>query len=127
MTRTAITSPDAPEPAGPYSHGIVAQGIVAVSGQVGVDPATGQLVGDDVTSQTRQALKNLEAVLSAAGSSLDDVIRIGVFLTEVDDFGAMNEVYAQAVPTPHPARTTVYVGLPPGYLVEIDALAVVTT
>ncbi|MCW2797868.1 Rid family detoxifying hydrolase [Nocardioides sp.] len=125
MTRTAITSPNAPEPAGPYSHGVVAAGIVAVAGQVGIDPTTGKLVGDDVTSQTRQAIKNLEAVLLAAGSSLDDVIRIGVFLTEVDDFAAMNEVYAQAVPAPHPARTTVYVGLPPGYVVEVDALAVV--
>lgn len=124
MNRTAITSHDAPEPAGPYSHAIVSGGVIATAGQAGIDPSTGELVSDDVAAQTRQAIKNLEVVLLAAGSSLSDVIRIGVFLTKVEDFAAMNEVYAKALPAPHPARTTVYVGLPPGYLVEVDALAV---
>ncbi|MCW2780364.1 MAG: endoribonuclease [Marmoricola sp.] len=127
MSNTAIHSPEAPVPAGPYSHAIVAGGLVTVAGQVGVDPATGQLVSGDVGAQTRQAIKNLEVVLLASGSSLADVMRIGVFLTRVEDFAAMNEVYAQAVPAPYPARTTVYVGLPAGYLVEVDALAVVAS
>ena len=99
--------------------------MVWAAGQGGFDPQTGDLVGDDVASQTRQTLENLRAVLEASDATLDDVIRVGVFLTTPDDFAAMNEVYAgfwgEGAP---PARTTVSVGLPGRMKVEIDAMAV---
>jgi 2-iminobutanoate/2-iminopropanoate deaminase len=97
---------------------------VACAGQAGVDPATGELVGDDVRAQTRQALVNLRAALEASGASLDDVIRVGVFLSDPDDFQPMNEVYAGFFDPPRPARTTVFVRLPGRMKVEVDALAV---
>lgn len=121
--RVAAHTDSAPAPGGPYSQAIRARGLIATAGQVGIDPATGTLAGPDVREQTRQALLNTFAAVAAAGGRTGDIIRIGVFLTEVADFAAMNEVYAELVPRPFPARTTVYVGLPPGVKVEIDALA----
>jgi len=115
----------APSPAGPYSQSARVGHIVAAAGQGGFDPGTGELVADDVAAQTRRALANVQAALDANGASMDDVIRVGVFLTDVEDFSAMNEVYQQAFSEPFPARTTVYVGLPGDMKVEIDALAVV--
>ena len=115
---------EAPAPAGPYSQSVRVGRIVAAAGQGGSDPTTGRLIGDDVRLQTRQALANVRAALAASGASMDDVIRVGVFLVDVDDFAAMNEVYAEAFSVPPPARTTVYVGLPGGMKVEIDAIAV---
>jgi 2-iminobutanoate/2-iminopropanoate deaminase len=121
--RHAPRSSGLPTAAGPYSQVAGIGKLIAVSGQVGVDPATGQIV-DGVTAQTRQALANLHAALAAAGAGPQDVLRVGVFLTDVRHFADVNEVYAEAFDAPYPARVTVYVGLPLGLLVEIDALAV---
>ena len=119
-----VTSTNLPTPAGPYSPGMIVGQLVFVSGQAGRDPVTGRL-GADVTLQTEQALKNIATILEAAGSSLQHVIRCGVFLVDMKEFARMNEVYARAFGAHRPARTTVEVsGLPgEGLLVEIDAVA----
>jgi 2-iminobutanoate/2-iminopropanoate deaminase len=119
-----VTASNLPTPVGPYSPGMVFGQLVFVSGQAGRDPATGAL-GPDVTAQTEQVLKNIATILEAAGSSLQYVIRCGVFLVDMKEFPKMNEVYARAFGAHRPARTTVEVsGLPgPGLLVEIDAVA----
>lgn len=124
MTRESILSPDAPRPLGPYSQAVKAGGFVFVAGQLPLDPS-GALVGaDEIRAQTRAALANMGAILTAAGSSLDKVVKTTVFLTSLDDFSGMNEVYAASFNTPYPARSTVEVGrLPPGMLVEIDCVA----
>jgi 2-iminobutanoate/2-iminopropanoate deaminase len=119
-----VTSRNLPTPVGPYSPGMIVGNLVFVSGQAGRDPATGAL-GPDVTAQTEQALKNIAAILEAAGSTLAHVVRCGVFLVDMKEFPKMNEVYARAFGAHRPARTTVEVsGLPgDGLLVEIDAVA----
>ena len=119
-----ITSRNLPTPVGPYSPGMIFGNLVFVSGQAGREPATGAL-GADVTAQTEQVLRNIATILEAAGSSLQHVIRCGVFLVDMNEFPKMNEVYARAFGAHRPARTTVEVsGLPgPGLLVEIDAIA----
>lgn len=119
-----VTSANLPTPVGPYSPGMTVGNLVFVSGQAGRDPATGAL-GPDVTAQTEQVMKNIATILEAAGSSLQHVIRCGVFLVDMQEFPQMNEVYARAFGSHRPARTTVEVsGLPgPGLLVEIDAVA----
>jgi 2-iminobutanoate/2-iminopropanoate deaminase len=127
MSRTQGRTAEAPAPAGPYSQSVRIGSIVAAAGQGGADPATGELVGPGVAEQTRQALANVAAVLAACGASLDDVIRVGVFLTDTEDFAALNDVYRSVFSEPFPARTTVYVGLPAGMKVEIDALALVNS
>ena len=121
-----VTSKNLPTPVGPYSPGMVFGNLVFVSGQAGRDPATGAL-GRDVTAQTEQVLKNVATILEAAGSSMQHVIRCGVFLVDMKEFPKMNEVYARAFGAHRPARTTVEVsGLPgDGLLVEIDAIAYV--
>jgi 2-iminobutanoate/2-iminopropanoate deaminase len=121
-----ITSTNLPTPVGPYSPGMAFGNLVFVSGQAGRDPATGRLA-PDVTAQTEQVLKNVATILEAAGSSLQHVIRCGVFLVDMKEFPKMNEVYARAFGSHRPARTTVEVsGLPgDGLLVEIDAIAYV--
>jgi reactive intermediate/imine deaminase len=126
MPRRAGTTDQAPAPIGPYSQSVRIGNLVHAAGQGADDPATGRLAGEDIVTQTRQCLRNLAAVLAASGATLDDVIRVGVFLTDVADFAGMNQVYAETFAEPHPARTTVYVGLPGRLRVEIDALAVVT-
>lgn len=119
-----IHTPSAPQAIGPYSQAIVTGDLVFTSGQVALDPATGQLVEGDVQAQTRQVFRNLEAVLQAAGSSLQNVVKAQVFLRSMDDFAAMNEVYAQAFGEHRPARTTVEVSrLPRDARVEIDVVA----
>jgi 2-iminobutanoate/2-iminopropanoate deaminase len=120
-----ITSPDLPSPVGPYSPGIAVGDLVFVSGQSGREPHTGR-VADDVEAQTEQALRNVAAILEAAGSSLSHVIRCGVFLIDMAEFPKMNAVYARMFGEHRPARTTVEVSdLPgPGLRVEIDAIAV---
>ena len=123
MARRAFTAPDTPPPAGPYSPAVRIGSVVAGSGQVGITPAGEVLEG--VAAQTRQAFTNLLAHLASAGASADDVISVRVFLTEVEHFEAMNEVYRDFFTEPYPARSTIYVGLPPGLLVEVDALAVI--
>jgi len=119
-----VTSANLPTPVGPYSPGMIVGSLVFVSGQAGRDPATGRLA-PDVTAQTEQVLKNIATILEAAGSSLQHVIRCGVFLVDMKEFPKMNEVYARAFGSHRPARTTVEVsGLPgDGLLVEIDAVA----
>ncbi len=113
------------KPAGPYSPGRVVDRIVYVSGQGATNPATGQLAGDDIESQTEQVLKNVAAILEAAGSSLQHVLRCGVFLVDISEFDRMNAVYAKMFGDHRPARTTVQVAALPqkGLRVEIDAIA----
>jgi 2-iminobutanoate/2-iminopropanoate deaminase len=121
--KSEIRSKSAPAPIGPYSQGIDA-GIVFCSGQVGLDPATGNLV-DGVVAQTSRTLANLEGVLSYAGLSLKNVVKTTVFLVDMAEFGQMNEEYAKHFSAPYPARTTVQAAaLPKGARVEIDAIAV---
>jgi 2-iminobutanoate/2-iminopropanoate deaminase len=122
--RDAILTADAPRPRGPYSQAIRAGGLVFVAGQLPLD-ASGALAGPgDIRAQTRAVLDGVAAILAAAGSSMDRVVKTTVFLTNLDDREGMNEVYAQAFAAPYPARSTVEVSrLPPGMLVEIDAVA----
>jgi 2-iminobutanoate/2-iminopropanoate deaminase len=123
MGRTEGRTDGAPLPAGPYSQSVRIGGVVAAAGQVGILP-DGTVV-EEVGPQTRQALANVAEVLHASGAGMDDVITTRVFLTDTSQFDEMNQVYAEAFRAPYPTRTTVYVGLPDGFLVEIDALAVV--
>ena len=125
MTRQAITSPDAPAALGPYSQAIVAGGFVFCSGTAGIDPATGT-APMGIEAQTEQALVNLAAVLEAAGASMADLVRTTIFYADVDDFAALNAVYARHMPDPPPARSApANVRLPRGLLISIDAIAVV--
>jgi 2-iminobutanoate/2-iminopropanoate deaminase len=124
MPKTAITTADAPAPVASYSQAVRKGNVLQVAGQGPTDPATGEFAGTTVAEQTRQTLRNVQAILRAAGADFDDVLMMRVYLTDVADFPAMNEVYSTFVSPPFPARTTVYVGLPAGMLVEIDALAV---
>lgn len=122
-----VSTPDAPAAIGPYSQAIVAGGTVYCSGQLALDPVSGLLVGDDAASQARQALANLSAVLRAAHSGLEQVVRTTVYLRTMDDFPAVNAVYAECFGAHRPARVTVAVaGLPKDARVEIDAIAMVT-
>ena len=123
MTDVVLTE-GAPKPIGPYSQAVVSGGLVFCSGQVGLDPKTGALVPGGVGAETRRVLENLSAVLGAAGSSLGRVLRCTVFLKNMSDFGAMNEVYAQFFTKDFPSRSTVEVArLPKDALVEIDCIA----
>ncbi len=122
---TSVSAPGLPPPAGPYSPAIVAGNFIFVSGQAGRDPVT-LVTPEDVESQTEQALRNVAAILEAAGASLRHVVRCGVFLVDIGEFSRMNAVYARVFGDHRPARTTVEVSsLPgPGLRVEIDAVAV---
>ena len=123
MTRQAVSSDQAPAALGPYSQAIVAGGLVFCSGTAGIDPATGA-VPDGIEAQTEQALRNLAAVLEAAGASMADVVKTTIFYSDVDDFARLNEVYARHMPDPPPARSApANVRLPHGLLVSIDAIA----
>lgn len=122
--REPIATPDAPQAIGPYSQAIRANGFVFVSGQIAIDPATGNVIAGGVAAQTERVLKNLANILQAAGASLDKAVKTTVFLKSMDDFAAMNEVYARMVPAPPPARSTVEAArLPKDVLVEIDVIA----
>ena len=127
MTHRPVTASSLPAPAGPYSPGMGFERLVFVSGQGATDPTTGRLAGDDIERQTEQCLKNVQAILEAAGSSLQHVLRCGVFLTDMREFPKMNSVYSRMFGAHRPARTTVQVaGLPgEGLRVEIDAIAYV--
>jgi 2-iminobutanoate/2-iminopropanoate deaminase len=123
---TTVSTPNAPGAIGPYSQAVVHAGLVYCSGQIPMDPATGMVVGADVAAQTEQVLKNLAAVLQAAGSGFDHVLRTTVFLRDMEEFTAMNAVYSRHFGESRPARATVAVlGLPRDVRVEIDCIAVV--
>jgi 2-iminobutanoate/2-iminopropanoate deaminase len=124
-THRPVRSDNLPKPAGQYSPGVIFERLIFVSGQGATDPVTGKLVGPDVESQTEQVLKNIGSILEAAGSSLNHVLRCGVFLTDIAEFPKMNAVYSRMFGENQPARTTVQViALPsPGLRVEIDAIA----
>ena len=125
MTRAKVSTDSAPAAIGPYSQAIILDGMIYCSGQVGLDPASGQLVEGDVQAQAQRALQNLSAVLEAPGSSLANVVKTTVFLTNMGNFAAMNEVYATFFGDEPPARSTVAVAeLPKGAQVEIEAIAV---
>jgi 2-iminobutanoate/2-iminopropanoate deaminase len=125
MTREAVVSDRIPAALGPYSHAIVAGGFVFCSGTAGIDPATGT-AGDGIEAQTEQALRNLAAVLDAAGASMADLVKTTIFYANVEDFPKLNEVYARHMPDPPPARSApANVKLPRGLLVSIDAIAVI--
>ncbi|HTE91138.1 MAG TPA: RidA family protein [Terriglobales bacterium] len=122
--RDVIATKDAPQAIGPYSQAIRANGFVFVSGQVAIDPSTQQVISGDVGAQTERVLKNLSAILKAAGSGLEKVVRCGVFLKNMSDFAAMNEIYGRHFGAAPPARSTVEVArLPRDVLVEIDVIA----
>jgi len=119
-----ISTPDAPAAVGPYVHAVRVGDLLYTSGQVGLDPATGKLVPGGIEAETKRALDNLAAILSAAGTGFDRVVKASVFLIDMDDFAAMNGVYASMFGDTRPARTTVAVSrLPVGARVEIDVVA----
>jgi 2-iminobutanoate/2-iminopropanoate deaminase len=123
MTRQTITPRSIAQPVGPFSVAVRRDGLTFVSGQVAQDPATGGLIEGDTAAQAERILQNLTAVVEAAGKSLDDVVRVGIYLTDMHDFAAVNEVYASYFADPHPARTTIAVAaLPLGAAVEMDAI-----
>jgi len=122
--RQPIKTENAPAAIGPYSQAIKANGFVFVSGQIPIDPQTGEFVAGGITEQTARVLKNLTAVLEAAGSSLERVVKTTVFLADMKEFSSMNEVYKDFFPSPPPARSTVAAaGLPRDARVEIEAVA----
>jgi 2-iminobutanoate/2-iminopropanoate deaminase len=126
MSREIVETETAPKAIGPYAQAVKANGMVYTAGQIPINPRTGDFVSGDIAAQTRQVLENLKAVLEAGGSSLEKVVKATVFLRNMSDFAAMNEVYAEYLGTVKPARSTVAVAeLPRGALVEIDLVAVV--
>jgi 2-iminobutanoate/2-iminopropanoate deaminase len=122
--REVIATEQAPQAIGPYSQAIRAEGLIFTSGQIAIDPATAQIIAGDVSAQTHRVLKNLDAILQASGSSLEKVLRCTVFLKNMGDFAAMNEVYGRYFKQRPPARSTVEVArLPKDVLIEIDVIA----
>jgi len=123
--RKIIATPNAPGSIGPFSQAVKANGFVFVSGQVALDPATQKVIDGDVSAQTERTLMNVKAILEAAGSGLENVVRSGVYLRNMGDFAAMNAVYGRFFTADHPARTTIEVSrLPLDVLVEVDVVAV---
>ncbi len=126
MTRKSVSTDKAPKAIGPYSQGVVANGFVFCSGQIPANPETGEISTGSITEQTRRVLKNISAVLEAAGSSMKKVVKVTVFLLDMNDFTEMNEEYAKWFPEDPPARAAVQVArLPKNARVEIQAIAVV--
>jgi 2-iminobutanoate/2-iminopropanoate deaminase len=124
--RQAVSAPDAAKPIGPYSPAIRAGNLLFISGQVGFDPATGALIDGDISAQTNQVMRNIGALLEAAGTDFAHVVRTTVFLADMGEFAAMNAVYARYVVDPPPARSTVQVAaLPRNARVEVDVIAVI--
>ena len=123
--KDAITTRDAPGAIGPYSQAVRAGGLVFVSGQIPLDPATGQVVVGDIAAQTERVMNSLGAVLAAAGLGVDDVVRTTIYLVDLGNFAVVNDVYGRFFRAPYPARSTVQVAaLPRGVAIEIDAIAV---
>ena len=126
MDKEVVSTADAPKAIGPYEQAIKVGEFVYISGQIPLDPKTGSLVEGDIQTQTRRVMENLKAILQAAGSSLERVVKATVFLKSIGDFAAMNEIYAEYLGAAKPARSTVAVAdLPRGALVEIDLIALV--
>jgi 2-iminobutanoate/2-iminopropanoate deaminase len=126
MAGQTISTENAPQAIGPYAQAIVANGLVYTAGQIPLDPLTGNLVQGDIKQQTRRVMENLKAVLAAAGCSMNRVVKATVFLKNIADFAAMNEVYAEYLGGAKPARSTVAVAdLPRGALIEVDLVALV--
>jgi 2-iminobutanoate/2-iminopropanoate deaminase len=124
IVRQAVSTSSAPEAIGPYSQAIRAGSLLFVSGQVPIDPATGQIIAGDIEAQTHRVFQNIRAILAAAGGSFDQVVRTTVFLADMNDFAAMNSVYGTYFASPAPARATVQVSrLPKDARVEIDVIA----
>ncbi len=124
MTKQFVRTPNAPQPLGPYSQGIKAGNFLFVAGQGPIDPKTGQMSSEEIETQTRQTLENIKAIVEASGLSMRDLVKVSIFLKNVDDFRKMNEVYKTFFLENPPARTTVEAKLPaPGMLIEIDAIA----
>jgi 2-iminobutanoate/2-iminopropanoate deaminase len=124
MPRTPVSTPHAPAAIGPYSQGVTAAGFLFCSGQLGLDPATGDFAGPDVETQAERAMTNLRNVLAAVGCTFEDVVKTTIFLADMADFAAVNAVYGSFVSEPPPARSTVAVAaLPKGGRVEIEAIA----
>jgi len=124
MSKGIVRTNEAPQPIGPYSQGTLAAGFLFVSGQGAVDPKVGQLVSGDIEAQTRQVLTNIKRIVEAAGLSMSDVVKASIFLSKMDDFKKMNEVYKSFFNENPPARTTVEAKLPlPNMLIEIDVVA----
>lgn len=124
MQRSVISTQDAPAAIGPYSQAIRAGDMLFLSGQLPVDPASGQMVEGDIAAMTRQIFKNISAVLAAAGSSLDKIVKVTVFLADINDFAAMNAAYAEFFPAAPPARSAVQVArLPKDARIEIEVIA----
>ena len=125
--RQLVTAPDAPKAMGAYSPAIKAGSLLFISGQIPVDPTTGNLIQGDIASQADQVMRNLTALLRAAGASFTNVVRTTVYLADMDDFAGMNEVYSRYIVDPPPARATVQVArLPRDAKIEIDAIAVLS-
>jgi reactive intermediate/imine deaminase len=125
MSRTPIHSDAAPKAIGPYSQAVRAGDTLYLSGQVPLDPATGEVVAGDITAQATRVFENLKAALGAAGASFDDVVRVGIYVTDLGNFATVNEVMKQYFREPYPARSTIGVAaLPLGAAVEIDLIAV---
>ncbi len=124
MKREIIATDGAPQAIGPYSQGVRAGGLVFFSGQIALDPSTGEMTGGDVAAQTERVMANIAAVLEAAGLSFGDVLKTTIFLVNLADFAVVNEIYGRRFPSAPPARSTVEVkGLPRGALVEIEVIA----
>jgi 2-iminobutanoate/2-iminopropanoate deaminase len=124
--RESLSTPDAPKAIGPYSQGVRAGQLIFVSGQGPIDPATGALIDGDIATQTKRVFENIGAVLKAGGVSFDQVVRTTVYLADMNDFAAMNAVYAQYFVAPAPARTTIQAArLPKDMRIEIDVIAAV--
>lgn len=125
MPNTAIHTANAPAAIGPYSQAIQAGNTVYVSGQIPIDPATGSFAGEDIVSQTRQSLTNIRSILAEAGMSMADVVKVTVLMTDLSEFGVMNEVYAEFFDEPYPARAAFQVAaLPKASRIEIECVAV---
>lgn len=124
MTKKIINTTNAPAPIGPYNQSVLLNGILFVSGQIAIDPANGELVEGGVETETHQVLKNIQAILTAAGTSLDKVVKTSIFLSDMNNFALVNDVYASYFTKDFPARETVEVSkLPKGVAVEISVIA----